>query len=205
MSKNIYIALYCKSLDNQPRAFDLERFVAYNYAGPFTHVQLCTSEKAITGGVKAINLTRNTNKVLYDEFDFEREGYCFIKIAIPSATWEKLDKLCQSIAASDNQFSKLEFYGFNRCCYERYSIHKRVWFCSELIMWVLQEVNLVPRDSIEPYEASCTTVYHYTRNIPGAIQCEKNPFFPKIVTRRPDSLFMEYKNITDDRMIELFR
>lgn len=201
MVKYIYLAFYCETLDDKEKPFDKYQFLSYHLTGPFTHVQLCTSGKQLNNGVKCINLTQTTGKAQYGDYDFRRNGYCFYQVPVADGTWMELDKLCNAVDKSDIFFSKLEFFGVNRCCRQPCSLEKTRWTCSELIVWILQKCRVLPED-MDPYFASCTDVYLMIRKVKDARPCEKHPFFNQFYTESPDNIYAKFKGLPDLALID---
>ena len=196
MSKNIYIALYSKSKDNAKREFDFTQFASNLLTGPFTHVQLCLGERTGNGTVWALNLTRNLHYITFAEFDMRKEGYSYLRLPVTSEQYRKLKRLSEDMAKLKGHFCIKEFYGLNCLCREPCNKNKKQWFCSQLIVWVLQEVGILGKH-VNPTSMSCTDIYLLCRQLPKVKQEPWHPFTEsKVVVYQPDEVYSSYFGIS---------
>ena len=203
MPKNIYIAFYCSGEDTKTRPFSLTQLTADTFTYPFTHVVLVLTDPNSKGNVQCFNLSESLKVATLGEFSFDRDGYCFFKIQLDPLKHQRLLEFCKELSDSQKlHFSRMEFYGLNRCWREPCSKSKTSWFCSELISWILQEFNILKPLCYPPEDTSVTDLFLLVRKIPGCIQLNTHISHPKTrIVLTPDTVYQNHMGVSSSLLI----
>lgn len=170
----ILVAFYCPYNFERRGYYKKQRQLSktmFYFVGPFSHLFLYLGNYVNDQGKHlSINITQTSNgvKVAYRDLkaDLERGEYTFYRIKANGNLQKQIIELSQSI--QNAYISRIKLYGLNRriMCFNDANIwptiNQKDWICSELIMFLLQETGVVPKEK-NPNQFSPTEVYCYLK------------------------------------------